>query len=247
MNFIHWNDYLKFQKSVVNHSRFFLEDEARFFLKRLVAASNDRKKIIAKGVAFYRAQHGYYEVTNSSTTQDINKPKQPHGLERMKPSAAHGKGGRANPPGVSYLYLSTNKETAMSEIRPWVGAELSCAKFVSKRDLVVADFITNSEGASYLPKENTLNEIEKTVFYHVNNAFSEPVNPEKPEISYVPTQIIAEYFKVNKYDGIAYSSSLGPGYNLVIFDVDSCNAVNCQIFKTDKVKWDFAHSTQINY
>ena len=247
MNFIHWHDFIDFRKSVVNSSRFFLEEEAIMFLKRLAVASNRRKKIIPKGKAFYRAQHGYDGIQTSSTDPNIPITKTPHNSKRMKPCAAHGKGGRANPPGVNYLYLASDKETAMGEMRPWVGAEISCAEFVCKRDLVVADFITNSEGASYLPKAITPDEIENTVYYHVNGAFSEPINQEDAATSYVPTQIIAEYFKNNQYDGIAYKSSLGSGYNLVFFDVDSCDAINCQIFKADRVKWDFAHSIKIDY
>ena len=64
-------------------------------------------------------------------------------------------------------------------------------------------------------------------FCFIQSAFSSPTN--NPD-DYIPTQIIAEYFRHLGYDGIRYSSSLHrSGYNLTIFDTSKCEA----IFSTD--------------
>ena len=74
-------------------------------------------------------------------------------------------------------------------------------------------------------------EIEKSLdewlLCFIQSAFSSPTN--NPD-DYIPTQIIAEYFRHLGYDGIRYSSSLHRGgYNLTIFDTSKCEA----IFSTD--------------
>lgn len=46
----------------------------------------------------------------------------------MKPLSNSASEGRANPKGIPYLYVATDKETAMSEVRPSLGAIPFCWK-----------------------------------------------------------------------------------------------------------------------
>lgn len=53
--------------------------------------------------------------------------------------------------------------------------------------------------------------------------FSSQTN--KPD-DYIPSQVIAEYFRHLGYDGIRYSCSLHEGgFNLTIYDVAKCEAI----------------------
>lgn len=62
---------------------------------------------------------------------------------------------------------------------------------------------------------------------------------------YVPTQIIAELFKKEGFDGIAYKSNFGDtGYNLALFDLEAANLINCELVKVDKI--DIESSQQDN-
>jgi len=56
---------------------------------------------------------------------------------------------------------------------------------------------------------------------------------------YCPTQIVAELFKCNGFDGIVYKSMLGEGYNVVLFDVEAANLVNCNLFELEKICFSF--------
>ena len=47
----------------------------------------------------------------------------------MKPLGGRATDGRANPRGIPCLYLATTKETAMSEVRPWIGSYVSAGQF----------------------------------------------------------------------------------------------------------------------
>ena len=60
---------------------------------------------------------------------------------------------------------------------------------------------------------------------------------------YVPTQIIAELFKVSGFDGIAYRSSLGHGHNIALFDLDAAKLINCFLFEVKKITFDFAEAS----
>ena len=54
---------------------------------------------------------------------------------RMKPLVNKAIEGRINPKGIPYLYLSTKKETAMSEVRPWIGAAIALSIGVGRECL----------------------------------------------------------------------------------------------------------------
>lgn len=54
--------------------------------------------------------------------------------------------------------------------------------------------------------------------------------------------MLAEFFKEKSLDGIAYRSSLGPGHNLVLFDVDAADVVNCGLVEIDSIKLGFSEA-----
>src|SRR5262249_39603654 len=91
------------------------------------------------------------------------------------------------------------------------------------------------------PESLTPEEIEKTVWSDINGAFSKPVERGDNSIEYVPTQILAEAFKRNGFDGIAYKSSYGEdGLNVALFDIDAADLINCGLYsiKDVSVKMD---------
>ena len=60
---------------------------------------------------------------------------------------------------------------------------------------------------------------------------------------YVPTQIIAEFFKNEGCDGIAYKSAFGKkGYNIVLFDPSDAELTSCTLYKAESLKFRFEQS-----
>jgi hypothetical protein len=58
---------------------------------------------------------------------------------------------------------------------------------------------------------------------------------------YVPTQIIAELFKREGFDGVAYKSNFGDeGYNSAIFDIDAADIINCGLYKATAIDVKFS-------
>lgn len=156
----------------------------------------------------------------------------PYSKQEMGPPPARlAQEGRLNPGGIPYLYLASDIETAIAEVRPWIGLELSVGRFETTRALRTVD-TRHDEPAEIelVPGEEELyverdpvsysdEEREQHIWGDINSAFSEPTSPHDSHLSYLPTQYLAEVLKMNGYDGVIYKSSLNPsGHNLTLFD-----------------------------
>ena len=84
-------------------------------------------------------------------------------------------------------------------------------------------------------KEPGPEEKKIAVWRDIDKAFSRPVTQNESTADYVPTQIIAEFFKNNGFDGIAYRSSLDKGHNVVLFDLNVADLINCTLYETTKI------------
>jgi hypothetical protein len=157
----------------------------------------------------------------------------------MKPCQGTASEGRANPKGIPYLYLSEGKNTAMAEVRPWVGSLISVGQFETLRDLVLINCSSEHPKVMFYIEEPDPLKREQAVWYDINRAFSRPVNPSDSLADYAPTQIIAELFKNNGFDGIVYNSSLGEDLNVVLFDLDSVRGICRYLYETKTVKFKF--------
>jgi len=172
----------------------------------------------------------------------------PYSPKRMKPIARHATEGRANPKGIPYLYLATNPETALAEIRPWKESFISLGKFKTVRSLRLINCIIEPLSHHIYFNEPSVEKREESVWSEIDRAFARPVNNNDDVADYVPTQIIAELFKANKFDGIAYRSSLGngSGHNIALFGVDMAELVECFVFGVKNINYEF-HQFQDSY
>ena len=58
--------------------------------------------------------------------------------------------------------------------------------------------------------------------------------------AYVPTQLLAELFKDQGYDGIAYKSVFGSDcYNIALFDLADADLISCHIFEAESLEFQF--------
>ncbi len=143
-----------------------------------------------------------------------------------KPPANVATLGRANPYGISYLYLAQTKDICIKEIRPNNGDTISIAKFNATKELNVIDLRAPRENISFLSlTSSSYVDILKLVslLETFTNELSLPVLPNNSHREYIPTQFITEFFKTHGHlDGIIFNSSYGTGYNLVLFKDDHC-------------------------
>ncbi|WP_413769916.1 RES domain-containing protein, partial [Vibrio vulnificus] len=69
----------------------------------------------------WRAQAGHDDREYYQDGIYIDDFPVPYSENRMRPLLNSASEGRANPKGIPCLYVASTKETAMSEIRPWLG------------------------------------------------------------------------------------------------------------------------------
>lgn len=131
--------------------------------------------------------------------------------------------GRANPSLIKYLYTSESPYTALTEVRPYLGGNISVAEIKVTEEIKIADF-------SYINDFYSFDSLEDMLMRIIMRNLSNPINTNKHE--YIPTQYIAEYLKNLKYDGIKFNSSLHKGgYNITIFNYSKCKAVSSKLYK----------------
>ena len=138
---------------------------------------------------------------------------------------------RANYRYIPYLYCANHPYTALVEVRPRLGANVSVATIVTNEELTLLDFTLKDILRRMTdPKLN--------LFADLSMLYSKPVTSDDDILDYIPTQFVAEYAKRLGYDGIAFRSSLTPEltdqdvhadqrldrYNIVVFNYHKCEA-----------------------
>ena len=232
-----WQSYWNFANSVRRCYRFIRTDEDNGFLREVVRTSESRIENLPMGYPLWRAQVGHRWEDVYEGNVFIEKIPAPYHPERMKPSPKHATEGRINPKGIPVLYLSTQRDTAMSEVRPGLRSLVSCAQFRTKRNLRIIDCYRyhDKELIFYLDEPDAPKK-EKAVWRQIDQAFSRPVTSSENTTDYVPTQVIAELFKDEGYDGIAYKSAFGDdGYNVALFNLDDAEYVSCCVFSAQRI------------
>lgn len=238
-----WRSYYSFERYVKRKGRFFFDFETKNFLDNILETASKRDDKLSKGNFLWRSQIGHdWEPFYEDKTYIDDVPC-PFKAERMKPQKYCATEGRANPKGIPYLYLAKDRDTALAEARPWVGSLISIGQFTLLKDVKLINCtIGNGESLLFLDEPSSEKK-EDAVWTHIDKAFAKPVDKIENNAEYVPTQVLAEFFKNNGYDGIVYGSSLGDGHNIVLFDIDIADIVNCTLFEARKINFEFTQST----
>ena len=240
-----WLSYGHFAHSVRQKNRYIFDKTVQDFIQAVIETCRYRHGEIPDGSGLFRAQLGCAVRPVFQDNEHVDDEDWPYPPKRMIPIKGKSSEGRANPRGITYLYLSNKKGTACAEVRPYKGAAISVAIFKVKRELKVIDCtkdIKEVKGTKFYLKEPKPEIREKNVWAEINKAFSKPVNPHDPETEYVPTQIIAEIFRKEGFDGIFYKSSLvDDGLNVVLFNVNDVEMTSCWFTETNDISFDFRH------
>jgi hypothetical protein len=124
----------------------------------------------------------------------------------------------------------------LREVRPWSGAIVSVAAFKTNRAIRLVDCARNHRkggGLAYLMDVPTRewnklsqSQIDEAVWADIDNAFSLPVGPQDEFMIYIPTQVVAEQFLADRFDGIACKSALSAkGLNIALFSLSGADLV----------------------
>ena len=245
--FISWDSYYEFARRVKQERRYIWDEYVTNFIEAVRSTRHSRDSTISKGEIYWRAQRGH----DTRTRKNGQVQHMPFREQRMKPNPNFTQDGRTNSAGIPVLYLANTKETAISEVRPWVGTEISVAKFEIIRNLNSID-LSRKHGNLPWQGNLTFHEMvgwekpepaveEEMVWETIDNAFSEPVSLPEEVTDYVPTQILAELFRDLNYDAIQYRSQFGdPGRNVAVFDANAAKFIDCELYRVSEISVRFS-------
>lgn len=188
----------------IKHSNRFFPASFNAQIISIVAKANER--IVKKGESFFRSR--------------IEKNAQIYPKERMgAPTSEEAKFGRMNPQGISYLYLSNDQKTCISEVRPNITDTVSVGTFIANKKLKLVNVIDPFIGSPFKYKKNLhLIYSAKGFLKSLGHTLALPVDPANSYLEYLPTQYICEFFKKRGYDGLVYRSSITNGLNYTFFE-----------------------------
>lgn len=148
--------------------------------------------------------------------------------------------GRANSKGQSCLYLCSERETTVKEIRARAFDYVTIATFKLNRDIRVLDlssivhnspFYSENDKAAYLINEKTLRQIQ--------NDLAKPMSRLDSELDYLPTQYISDFAKFLGYDGVKYFSTFDKtSYNVALFDSSACDCTYRKVFLIGDLQYE---------
>lgn len=163
--------------------------------------------------------------------------------EMGHPPHTKAKAGRANPAGISYLYVAESVDTTLYETRAGLYDYVSIGEFTVQQELAV---ISLRETHLYDPIELADSDRLKDFVLNLpflstlENELSKPLRRSDNELDYLPTQYLSEFIKSLGYDGIVYRSSLNPnGYNVAIFHPDKLICTDSYVHEIQGVR--FSH------
>lgn len=129
--------------------------------------------------------------------------------------------GRANPLGISYLYAASDTLTAISEIQPYKGEEVTVARIQITGEIVIADLRDPRRSLSPFELDGDyLSSLYSEMPYLITlgEELSKPIVPVEASLEYLPSQYLCELIKSAGFEGVLYKSSLASGYNVALFD-----------------------------
>jgi len=167
----------------------------------------------------------------------------PFSIDEMKaPPNRLASHGRANPPGIPYLYLGSTPNTAVSEIRPHTGERACVATFTIPGDLKAVDLQAPRKLVSpfLLEDENKvgLMRVDIAFLERLGEELTRPILPSGAAIDYVPSQYLCEFIKRSGYSGVIYRSSVSDGKNLALFDPGLATGTSVAQYRVERVTVD---------
>ena len=145
--------------------------------------------------------------------------------ESDSPPADKATAGRANPGGISYLYMCDSRNTSILEVRPMIGQEVSVATIEVLDDIRLFD-LCKEDGQFSNGGDVVLHSV-------ISRAFSEPYSGKEED--YYPTQYLCEFIRNLGFEGIRYYSSLDDkSKDIVLFNTKPDEANGLKKYKIKK-------------
>lgn len=147
--------------------------------------------------------------------------------------------GRANPKGISYLYVADSLETSLYETRASLFDYVTVGEFKLTEDITILNLRNPKDDPIYWSE---IEEIENYLIYipfiqTLQKELSLPIRKRDQILDYIPTQYISEFIKSLEFDGVEYQSSLNStGYNIAIFNPEKLECFKTNVYEIKDIK-----------
>ena len=152
-------------------------------------------------------------------------------FESKEPPLHTAMNGRSNIAGASYLYVATDKYTAVAECKPLRESFLSVAEFKTTKELKIFNLCDNDSLYELKELQDNKKYLVKTLVELIMRAFYNSVY--EIDSGYKISQYISELVRKHGYDGIAYKSFISNGKNYAIFN---CCEANIKFIESEIVQ-----------
>jgi hypothetical protein len=214
----------KFSDEIKHINRFHLVNVLD--LEKLKSLFKHFSKDLPKGKKFNRAR--------------ICENKEGFKLDEMSnPPVNKAKSGRANPMGISYLYLGSDLNTTLYEARASLYDFVCVGEFRLEENIQVINLSRNTYDPFVLAENDFLEEVmmHSQFIEKLNQELSRPRRRNDSELDYLPTQYLSELIKSMGYTGIEYQSSIySDGYNLAIFSPEVFKCIDVKVYDIEEIK-----------
>jgi hypothetical protein len=231
-DFFYFGEYQKssYLKDKWSELRRELQESNRFFAGRKVA-SNIEEALKTDVIKMTLNNEVLYRVR--ATTMDVPYAK----TEMGAPPAELSTAGRANPAGIPYLYLASDQDTAICEVRPHANERLSVGSFRLIKPVTCIDLRSPDFGSPFQHGDK-LHDVLSVIDFlgHLGNELSVPIGNHRREHEYLPTQYLCEMIKNLDYDGVVYNSGLDKGYNIALFSPSAASCFEVKLVQVKSVK-----------
>ena len=142
-----WRSYWDFEHATKQRTRYVRDPETEAFLQAVQHAGERHAEIIPADRFLWRAQLGCNWESVHENEEHLYDIPAPYSPERMKPLMGQATEGRANAKGIPCLYLASERDTALAEVRPWIGSLISVGQFRTLRELRIVNCTTDRQGS----------------------------------------------------------------------------------------------------
>lgn len=216
-----WKDFVK---EIKEKNRFHTDIVNKEILSKLLQFSFKKYK---KGTSFYRARICKDEVGFEKN-------------EMGSPPSNKASSGRANPEGISCLYLSNSIDTTLYEIRAGAYDYVTVGEFVLQKDIEVVNLSDIDKLSPFIVPD--INLIAANIV-HLNNISADiarPLRRHDSSLDYLPTQYICDYIKSQEFAGVEFRSTIyNSGINYAIFDETFFECTQTMVYDIKSIKYDY--------
>lgn len=222
--FLSWD---RFSKEIKTVNRFHFVNTLD--LQKLKSLFSHFQKDYRKGKKFYRAR-----ISDNTDGYSIDK--------MGNPPSKLARNGRANPKGISYLYIASNMTTTLYEARASLFDYVSIGTFKLEEDIKVVNLGRSTYDVFRLAELESLEEvmIHGAFIDKLEEELSKPKRKSDSDLDYLPTQYLSELIKSMGFDGIEFRSSLhSDGYNIAIFQPEKLKCFEVDVYDIKSTKLEY--------